>query len=167
MPKFKRDVRTASPEAYKIFCKKYPEVKITSKEYMEIIKTFHENLYLHMLETGEEYTLPYAFGTLVVSKKKLTMKVDENGNRVPVRHVDWGMSNKIGKRVYHLNGHSDGFSFRWMWLRPKFKPGLIFPGIWEFKPFRVLSRTLAQYIKNKEGNYQELYREVTKMRNLL
>lgn len=61
--------------------------------------------------------------------------------------VDYKTSNELGKRIYHLNEHSDGYKFRLYWSRlPQ-----TFPDRYRYQLsfVRQNKRKLAQLIFNK------------------
>lgn len=58
--------------------------------------------------------------------------------------VDFGMTKKLGKTVYHTNFHSNRVRYRILWgksIRTKY---------YVFKPYRFLNRELAKKIKNDD-----------------
>ena len=159
MPRPKREIRTASKEAYNEFKIKYPDIKITYQEYTSILYKFNENLYKHILETGDVYKIPHGFGKLTINKKKQITYYKKYGKKHTILGVDWKASKELGTKVYHMNFHTDQYRFKWLW-RPNLKtPGLYLNDIWVFKPARILSRTLAQYLKIENSPYIERYNE--------
>jgi hypothetical protein len=59
------------------------------------------------------------------------------------------MSQKLGKRIYIFNDHSEGIRFRFSWVQPKYKIN----NVYKFVPVRQFARALAAKIKSKKYNY--------------
>ena len=60
-------------------------------------------------------------------------------------NVDWKKTKEKGFKIYHMNNHTEGNTFRWLWV---FGTQRFFQSeIWSFKPSRVSSRLIAHYIK--------------------
>jgi len=63
-----------------------------------------------ILDDSFEFEMPYRLGSLRIKKTKTwfdpkTMK------------VDWKKTKEIGKRVYHMNEHTNYFNFRFFWKK--------------------------------------------------
>jgi hypothetical protein len=73
--------------------------------------------------------------------------------------VDWQKSKKLGKKIYFLNHHTDGYFFGWVWFKgsARFKHS----PLWYFKPARTTSRLLQHYIVT-DDKYQHTYQEWVK-----
>lgn len=150
--------RMASKENYIKFCQENPNLKLSFMEWGNIVYTFNYGMRDYALETGEVIKLPWGFGEIVVSKKKRQkFIVDPLGREFINLPIDWPKTLKAGKRVYNLNHHTDGFSFKWKWFR--FTGRFRFHKLWNFKPSRVSSRLLAHYIFKGYGKkYREWYK---------
>ncbi len=106
---------------------------VDQKTYIDINKRFMKFLVKKVLLTFE-IALPFKFGYLSIVGKKRKPKLDEDGNIVGLP-VDWKATKELWKRdldaklrkkkIFHLNPHTDGYSFKWKWskkiLRYKFK----------------------------------------------
>lgn len=153
----KVDYRTGSVEAYKDFCTKNPEFKLTYSEWSQIIYGFNEDFRNYILETGDMAKLPYGLGPFSINKKKRrTKKRSPNGQEFMNLPVDWVKTREKGKIIYNFNFHTDGYFFGWLWdkKQARFKHA----DFWRFKPSRTSSRMIAHYIKI-DKKYQHLYRE--------
>ena len=96
-------------DAYKLYKSEYPGT-IDYSTYASIIKTFNKQLMDKILNDAFEFEMPYRLGTLRIKKTKTwfdpkTMK------------VDWKKTKEIGKRVYHMNEHTNYFNFRFFWKK--------------------------------------------------
>ena len=155
MPRVKVEYRSASKETYNDFCKKHKNTKLTYEEWKKIIYTFNESFRDHILETGEKSKLPYGFGDFSINKKKRKKTKGLNDEFINLP-IDWKKTKEKGKRIYNFNYHTEGFFFGWQW----FKSTARFRHfeLWYFKPSRVTSRLITQYI-NKDVKYQNIYQQ--------
>jgi len=154
----KVEYRTSSKQTYNDFCKKYPSTKLTYDEWRTIIYTFNESFRKYILETGEKIKLPYGFGEFSINKKKRRKRKGLNDEFINLP-VDWQKTKEKGKIIYNFNYHTEGYFFGWMW----FKSAARFRHceLWYFKPSRVTSRLIAEYL-NKDNKYQHIYRQWVK-----
>jgi nucleoid DNA-binding protein len=153
----KRQYRSTSKSCYEDFCKKNPGINITFQKWKEIIYSHNEMLIKHILETGQAVKLPYGFGKLSVNKKKPKATRKWNGKMYINLPIDWKKTKETGKRVYHMNTHTDGYKFRWIWFgkTARFQNS----DVWNFKPARVISRLLPVYLRQTDKSYKDLYVE--------
>jgi len=95
---------------------------------------------------GRVVKLPYGMGRMLLQPYELKGK-----------KIDFGMSNKIGKIVYHTNLHSDGKVYRLIWI----KSSALFKHkqMYKFKLNRTHSRNLAALIKKAEIKIFKRYGE--------
>lgn len=156
MPRPKVSYRTTSKTTYLRFCQAHPELKITYKKWVEVLRTFNESFRDYVLETGDRCKLPYGFGDFTISKKLTRRYKLVDGVEKIALPIDWQKSRARGKRVYLFNDHTEGYRFRWYW----FKDNLRLRGAkyLVFKPARTCSRKLAQMLK-ANPYYQHLYKE--------
>jgi hypothetical protein len=157
MPRVKVSYRTVSREVYDRFCVANPDVKLSFDKWLEIIYTFNYNFRDHILETGDRCKLPWGLGTFSISKKKTIRTVIYNGKEFTVMAVDWAKTKKVGKKIYHLNSHTDNYRYKWRWFVKDAR--IYLADIWIFKPSRVSSRKLAEYLKRPNSHYPQIYRE--------
>jgi len=152
------DFRTTSIDNYKDFCKKNPSIKISLNEWKNIIYAFNESLKIKMLETGEKIRFPFGFGDFAIVKKerKINRLSKETGEVVLNLPIDWVKTNALGKRIYIMNYHTEGFFFGWKWFKKTTM--LRDADFWYFKASRYTSRLLAHYLK-VDNKYQHIYQE--------
>lgn len=74
-------------------------------EYGDIVKAVCEKMIDRMILGSETVTLPCGLGEMRIRKRPM------KGHKM----VDWNESHKIGKFVYFLNEHSDGFLMKFFW----------------------------------------------------
>ena len=124
---------------YKEYIKQYDKIDYNTYKY--IVNCFYD-LFLNVLfEDSKLIKLPYGLGSVCIVKykpKTLTQKS---------LSVDYKASAEYGKKIYHLNEHSDGYKFRLYWS----KLPQTFPDRYKYQLslVRTNKRKLAQYIFNK------------------
>lgn len=160
----KREYRQASKETYKRFCEELPELKLTYSEYVNIIYKFNYTFRDYLLETGERAKLPWGAGDFAISKH-LPMRVKHNphtGEELVGLPVDWKKTKLHGKKIYHLNRHTEGYKFRvkWFMTTARFR----WSEVWTFKPCRMTSRLINHYILQDPAN-QHKYKEWELVKN--
>lgn len=157
----KYDYRTASKATYERFKAANPEIDISYIQFRDIVYTYTEMFRDYIIETGDVCKLPYGFGYFTVVKKKIKRYknfLDENGKPYINLPIDWKATREEGKRVYHMNFHTDGFKCRWFWhiksSRLNYTSNLV------FKPSRDTSRLLAQTLMKPGSLNIQMYREL-------
>ncbi len=148
--------RSASKENYRLFCKKFPHIKLSYVEWENIIYSYNELFKEYLLETGYKEKLPLGLGEFTIIKKKRKKTVIRDGIEHINLPIDWQKTKEKGKVIYNFNYHTEGFFFGWHWnrLSAKFKHA----SLWSFKPSRVTSRLLNHYLK-ADVKYQHKYCE--------
>lgn len=83
----------------------YPHDDVTEKEYFRIIYSFLKKIPRYLIDDAKAIVLLSRLGTVQIMKYKPQ-------NRRP---IDWQNSRKYGRRIYHDNLATDGFSacLRW------------------------------------------------------
>lgn len=154
----KCEFRSASKETYTRFLQENPNIEITYKQYDECIREINNQYVLYCLETGNPIKLPYGLGVLAINKKKgkriFTDKDDKKHICLP---INWEETNKIGKKVYHLNEHTDGYHCTWYWIKSLSRLKMV--AIWSFKIAKLNSQLLKDYCFNSEKKYYLRYHE--------
>lgn len=157
MPRVAVAYRTASTAAYRNFCSRHPDIHITIEQWRQIIYTYNHCFRDYILETGERIKLPWGLGTFSITKRKAKKSVIHQGEEKIVLPIDWQKSNKLGKRIYHLNTHTDGYRYKWAWFPQDAR--ILQPYIWVFKPSRISSRKIAEYLKKPNSIYPQIYKQ--------
>ena len=153
----KCEYRTCSKENYLRFLNKknLTETDLSFKKYSDILNISNWMFIEYALKTGKKIYLPFGFGPLVVSKKKLKIYKEHEGKKYINLRIDWLKTKKAGKRIYHTNEHTDGFNFKWMWFSGESK--LHMSDLYVFVPSRYVSRAITTYIKNTKESYKDIY----------
>lgn len=156
MPRVSVEYRSTEKAVFKRFKLKYPEVNIDYNTWCIIIYNFNYAFRDHILETGRKARFPYGFGEFTISKyKPKTTKNLLDGTEVVGLPINWKRSKELNQIVYHMNFHTEGFKFKWLWLRDKAR--FEKSALWNFKPSRVTSRLLNHYLT--QLGYQHKYQE--------
>lgn len=97
---------------------------IDIKTYIEITSLYNKFLTRKCLE-GHEVTLPARMGTLTITGKKPTIKVEDG--KIKGLAPDWVKTKKLWdenpeakkqkKLLYHVNNHTDGVRYKWTWSK--------------------------------------------------
>lgn len=154
----KLEFRSASKESYKQFLKEAPEFKITFKQYQEGIREINHQYIIYCLESGNPVKLPYGLGVLAVNRKKgKKIFKDQDGNKHICLAVNWAETKKEGKKIYHLNEHSDGYHCNWYWIKSLSK--IRIKEIWSFKIAKINSQLLKTYCFDPDIKYYLKYHE--------
>lgn len=157
------DYKTAGKEAYKRFCQQNPGVQITCKDFRTIVRAFNTEMREHILQTGDRLKVGM-LGSFSINKKKTRRFVElKTGEQYIILPVDWKKSKQLGKRVYHLNHHSDGYRYSWIWFRDDARSR--FSDIWYFKAARPSSRRITDYVK-LGNDFCERYKQWESMKSL-
>lgn len=135
-PEIKYNIR----DIHAAYCIEHPTHKMTYDRFKVIFRAICESIMWFILD-GFRFEMPYSLGILRITKKK-----SPGMKRVK---VDFAATKKYGKPVYHLNEHSDGFYYRFSWIKGKVKNIRLY----SFQPLRIYKRDLASAIKNDRKDY--------------
>lgn len=155
MARTKIEWRSGSKENYLDFCKKNPDIEIDFIKWKNIVHSYNDMFRIYILETGDKIKMPMGFGQFSINKKKRKRRAGKDGEYINMA-VDWQKSKKLGKRIYNMNHHTDGYFFGWVWFKStaRFKQSML----WYFKPSRITSRLINHYI-HIDDKYQHMYKE--------
>ena len=117
-------------------------------KYRNIVTDYFQHLRQKLIEEGKMIKLPYRMGNVQIIKSK-PKHLDKRSLR-----IDYQATKKTGKLIFLLNEHSDMYKFRYWWN----KIDMVVPNKNKYQLIATRSnkRRLAQIIKNKELDYQEL-----------
>ncbi len=140
---------------------------IKPKVYGEILRDIHDEIMSMVILNNFEFNLPVRMGTLRIGKKKLPIRLTDNGELIkgPLQ-VDWKATNDLWNisedakkdkvRVFYTNEHTNGYKHRFRWSKMKMRLENMY--YYSFIPSRTNKRLLAKYLKdsNLNLNYYEL-----------
>lgn len=156
MPRVSVEYRSASRKAYDKFMRDVPGTNLSFEEWKEIIYTFNYNFRDYILETGARVKLPWGLGPFSISKKKMKKLITYKGKTYINAPINWKKTKEAGKKIYNMNSHTDGYRYKWVWFSNEARFTLT--GLWNFKPSRVSSRKIAEYLNKKDSIYAQMYR---------
>lgn len=84
--------------------------EVDYKKYRAVNEAFNKKIVDYILLDAGEFELPYRLGSIRIQKKKMKLKKES-------MKVDWKTTRELGKRVYHLNDHSDNYRYKWYWKK--------------------------------------------------
>ena len=108
--------------------------------YKRILQSMCEIILDKVLNSSDGFKMPYGLGFIQIGKYKPKTYTDKSLS------VDFKASKEFGKKIYHLNEHSDGYKFRLHWS----KIPQTFPDRYKYQLslVRVNKRKLAKLIFN-------------------
>lgn len=121
---------------------------ISYTKYRAIVTDYFKYLQQRLIEEGKMIKLPYRMGNLQIVKSR-PKHLDKRSLR-----IDYQATKQENKLVLLLNEHSDFFKYRYWWN----KVDMMVPNKSQYQlvATRANKRRLAQIIKNKELDYQEI-----------
>lgn len=116
--------------------------------YRQIVTDYFQYIRDELLENSKEVKLPYRLGSIQIVKHK-PKHYDGRSLR-----IDYKSTKELGKLVYLTNEHSDWFKYRIYWN----KQDMIVANKskYQLTLTRANKRNLAQLIKNKIHDYEEI-----------
>ena len=127
-------------DLYEDYKSEVPEDEQVTKEiFFKVPKLYGEKFMEKVLMESEEVKFPCGLGSSRIRKSKLFLAWNK-------LKIDWQLSKKYRKAIYHLNEHRDGCKYRFLWNKGKIKN--IFA--YKFIPTRFYKRELARILKTKE-----------------
>lgn len=117
-------------------------------KYRAIVTDYFKYLQQRLIEEGKMIKLPYRMGNVQVVKSR-PKHLDKRSLR-----IDYQATKQENKLILLLNEHSDFFKYRYWWN----KVNMMVPNKSQYQlvATRANKRRLAQIIKNKELDYQEI-----------
>ena len=115
-------------------------VDVPYSVYKRILQSMCEIILDKVLNSSDGFKMPYGLGFIQIGKYKPKTYTGKSLS------VDFKASKEFGKRIYHLNEHSDGYKFRLHWS----KIPQTFPDRYKYQLslVRVNKRKLAKLIFN-------------------
>jgi hypothetical protein len=122
---------------------------ISYSTYVRLTTSYFKKIINVILEDSDKFKLISGLGTFQIIKKKI--KPENQVKRF--YSTDWHTTLECGKKVTHLNEHSDGYKYLFYWNKRNAMTKNI--SKYRFIPTRTVKRTLAKYIKNRLKDYFE------------
>ena len=128
-------------DMYRHYCKNINK-DVSYVRYKSILDKFNKVVRDEILERSKAFKMPYGLGTICIVKYRPKSYSQKSLS------VDYKSSKEEGKKIYHLNEHSNGYKYRLFWSKiPKTFPSRY---IYQLQLVRENKRHLAQLIFNKQ-----------------
>lgn len=108
-------------------------IELTNKVIAEII-----------VDENDGFKLPFGLGYLCAGRYKPKYNM-----------IDWKSSNKVGKFVYHLNLHTDGYAVKTYWFRVGRIRNTSFHEVYKFSSYKTLSNSISKAFGSGKKFYSE------------
>lgn len=118
------------------------------KAFRDILYDFNTILCNKLLSASEELKMPFQLGSVYIVK--YLPKTYSNKSL----SVNFALTKQLGKTIYYLNEHSNGYKFRLFWSKQGCKSTSLYK--YNLSLVRANKRLLASLIKNKQTDYIEL-----------
>lgn len=125
-------------DMYNAYIKQDNAVEVSRERFNGILELFNKLILETIQDASECFKMPCGLGYVCVVKYRPKTYTSKSLS------VDYKASNEYGKRIYHLNEHSDGYKYRLYWSKlprtmpVRYKYSLVF--------VRTNKRRLAQLI---------------------
>lgn len=95
--------------------KSYKEIdeNVDYLRFKRILDQFNTNLLDSLLNASEGFKMPCRLGFICIVKYRPKSYTNKSLSK------DYKLSKELGKTVYHLNEHSDGYKYRLYWSKNK------------------------------------------------
>lgn len=116
-------------------------IEVSYALYTRVLDEMCKTILEHVLMRSEGFKMPYGLGFIQIGKYRPKTYTTQSLS------VDYKESKIYGKKIYHLNEHSDGYKYRLYWSKiPR-----TFPDRYKYQLnlVRQNKRKLAQLIFNK------------------
>lgn len=129
-------------DMYVPFLNQNVDVELSYVDFKRILDRMCAIILENIFERSEGFKMPYGLGFIQVGKYR-----PKNYDSTSLS-VDYKASNDYGKKIYHLNEHSNGYKYRLFWSKiPR-----TFPDRYRYQLslVRANKRKLAQLIFNNK-----------------
>lgn len=116
-------------------------ISVPYNTYKLVLEAMCASILEHIFEQSDGFKMPFGLGFIQIGKYRPKSYSEKSLS------VDYKSSKEYGKRIYHLNEHSNGYKFRLYWSKiPR-----VFPDRYKYQLclVRANKRKLAQLIFNK------------------
>jgi hypothetical protein len=131
---------------------------LSFKEYHDICEEYYKYMISQIIDKSKSIKLPFRMGYIYVGKKKpAILKGSQN---IPMKYplnstsIDWKETKKLGKWVHHINDHTGGFKYRFIWS--KIECLVVNREFYRLVLSRSNKRYLAKVIKSGDVDYLEI-----------
>lgn len=138
---------------YKFFSKN-SDIEVSAQSFSAIIREYNSFVRDSLSKKGAPYLIPNKMGLIELRKHKAEVSIDENGKLKSTLPVNWQETRKLWKenpgakekgiKIKFVNTHSDGYTFKFTYLRSKAK--YKHKSIYRLRFNRLMKRQLSQSI---------------------
>lgn len=129
------------PDIYNAYCEQYG-IEVEWSDFKAVLTEFNRTVRDLLLEGSGAFKMPHKMGLLCIGKYK-PKHYNSKG-----LSIDFKTTRELGKVIYHLNEHSNGYKYRLFWSKPHPNPFPMYK--YEAKMVRANKRHLAQLIFNNQ-----------------
>ena len=168
--KYKADVKTK--DLYNYYVSKISN-PLSYLEFSKIIQDVNKNCIYKLALTGEEFRLPYGLGVVYLAKRKINIKLNDDGT-LNTRNLkaDWKKTKELWERkypgisaeeivkiknkpiVYYMNEHSNKYRMVFNWDRRT--SNVKNQSLYILRIVRTLKAEVAKYfVESRNTNYYE------------
>lgn len=130
--KVRRSPDITMKEQYEYYKEKLGEKALPKNIWSAVYKDLMRGIVDKLIFNNLQWRLPYGLGDIYIMKRKIKLKLDENGNLITKRLMkDWGNTlrmwraepetRKQKKYLYHVNKHTNGYRMRIFWMKTTVK----------------------------------------------
>lgn len=169
--KYKSDVKTK--DIYNFYSEKVKN-PLSALDFSKIIQEVNKNCIYKLALTGEEFRMPYGLGVLYVAKRKIHLKLNEDGSLyLKNLKIDWKKTKELWEKkypgltseeiteikdkpkVFYLNEHSNKYRMVYCWDRRT--SNMKNQSLYLFRVVRTLKAEVAKYfVESGNTDYYEL-----------
>lgn len=142
---------------YKDLANKGEVCKVSMEDYISICCEYFMYIVECVMRKGITYRLPHGTGNFAILKTRQKFGGKQK------RSVDFKTTKELGKTVYHMNEHTNGYKYTWLWyndykvIRDKF--------MYRFIPSRYNKRLLAKLLIEHKVDFPEMSNASSKYTN--
>ncbi len=98
-------------DMYRSYCIENKGIDVPYLRFKSVLERFNALIRESILDRSEGFKMPYGLGYVRIVKYKPKSYTPKSLS------VDYKSSKEIGKRIYHLNEHSEGYKYRLFWSK--------------------------------------------------
>lgn len=119
-------------------------IDLSFEECKSLLDKCNRNIAEIIVDEIDGFKMPFGLGYIVAGKF-----LPKN----PA--IDWKKTNEVGKHIYHLNLHTDGYSVKSYWFRVGRITCTSFHEVYKFAPYKTLSLAISKAFGTGRKMYAE------------
>ena len=135
---------------------------VDKDKYSKILREFYSLLFDEVIKNNLWFRMPHGFGEIRIQEKEVKQEIVD-GKVVHNMRMDFNATKKLwandpqakadGKRIYHLNEHTDGYAYKIKWEKDEDRRSNL-AWAYLFKPNRLFKNKLSAHLKSPERKTQ-------------